>query len=287
MLMNNRAPRGGADRKKIRLSRPMASLRLSAVFFFVVGLMVCAVLADTPLPSPPTRYFTDSAGIISSGAATALNQKLAEFERETSNQLLVVIYPKYTAETSLEDFTQQVYRAWKVGQAGRDNGAILFVFAQDRKMRIQTGRGLEGALPDAICKRIIEDEIAPHFQKKDFDGGLTAGVNAMIAATRGEYKGTGLTVNQRKVHRADSGPGLFPLIFFLIVIFFIIIPAIRRRRGTVYSNTGRSGTPFIWMDGGGGGGFFGGGGGGSSGGDSGGFSGGGGDSGGGGASGGW
>jgi uncharacterized protein len=268
-----------------RLSGP--TLRAAGFLALVLALMVCQAFADVLLPPAPTRYFTDSAGIISSGTAAALNQKLADFERATSNQLLVVIYPKFTAETSVDDYAQQVYRAWKVGQAGRDNGAILFIFVQDRKMRIQTGRGLEGALPDATCIRIIEDEIAPQFRQKDFDGGLTAGVNAMIAASKGEYKGTGRTVNQGKAQKADSGIGFFPIIVILVIFFFVIIPAIRRRRGTVYSNSGRSALPFIWFGGGGGGGGFGGGGGGGGGGDGGGFSGGGGDSGGGGASGGW
>jgi len=250
-----------------------------ALLFFLLGQTICPVFADTPLPVPP-HFFNDYAGIVNSGTAAALNQKLADFERETSNQLMVVVYPKYTAKTSLEDYAQQVYRAWKVGQAGRDNGAILFVFVQDRKMRIHTGRGLEGALPDATCNRIIEERITPYFRQQDFDGGLAAGVNAMIAATRGEYKGTGLTVNQRKAQRTAPGSDVSFLIFILFVIVFIIIPAIRRRGGTVYTNTGQRSAPIIWIGSGRGGGGF------SSGGGSG-FSGGGGDSGGGGASGSW
>jgi uncharacterized protein len=269
--------KGVAHRSIPRFAGP--ALLLAVFFQFFVG----SVRADVPLPPAPTRYFNDYAQLIKPATVSALNQRLADFERQTSNQLLVVIYPKYTSETSLDDFAQQAYRAWKVGQAGKDNGAILFIFVQDRKMRIQTGRGLEGALPDAVCIRIIEDEIAPHFKQQDYDGGLAAGVNAMIAASKGEYKGTGVTVNQRNAQHADSGIGLLPLLFILFVILFIIIPAIRRRGGTVYSNSGRN-TPFIWFNGGGGGGGFSGGGGG---GDGGGFSGGGGDSGGGGASGGW
>jgi uncharacterized protein len=275
------------ETKWARVPRQFLILWSLALLFFLLGQTICPVFGDTLLPVPP-HFFNDYAGIVNSGTAAALNQKLADFERETSNQLMVVIYPKYTAKTSLEDYAQQVYRAWKVGQAERDNGAILFVFVQDRKMRIHTGRGLEGALPDAICKRIIEERITPYFRQQDFDGGLAAGVNAMVAATRGEYKGTGLTVNQRKVQRTAPGPGLSFLIFILFVIIFIIIPAIRRRGGTVYTNTGQRRAPIIWIDSGrGGGGFSSGRGSGFSEGDSGGFFGGGGDSGGGGASGSW
>ena len=97
------------------------------------------------------------------------------------------------SDSSIEDYTVRVAQAWQVGQKDKKNGAVLFVFVQDRKMFIQVGYGLEGALPDATCKRIIEDEIKPHFRNNDFDGGLSAGVAAILAATRGEYKGTGRT----------------------------------------------------------------------------------------------
>jgi uncharacterized protein len=257
---------------------------LASLIALLLGPWVDSLRADVPIPPAPTHYFNDYANLIKPATVSTLNQQLADFERATSNQILVVIYPKYNSETSLEDFAQRAYRAWKVGQSGKDNGAILFVFVQDRKMRIQTGRGLEGALPDATCIRIIEDEIAPHFQQQDFDGGLTAGVEAMMAAAKGEFKGTGTTVSQRNARHADSGIGLVPLLFILLFVVFIFFRA-RRRGGTIYSNAGRS-MPFIWFGGGGGGGggggFSGGGGG-----DGGGFSGGGGDSGGGGASGGW
>jgi uncharacterized protein len=153
-------------------------------------------------------------------------------------------------------------------------------------MRIQTGYGLEGALPDAICKRIISDEITPRFQARDFAGGLTAGVNAMIAATRGEYKGTGRTVAETRGQGQRGQGALVDLIIFLVVLGFIGLSWLRRARsGTVYTSSGSRGPGGIWWmggGGGGGGGFSGGGGGGG-----GGFSGGGGDSGGGGASGGW
>ncbi|MBV8141739.1 MAG: TPM domain-containing protein, partial [Verrucomicrobia bacterium] len=155
-----------------------------------------------------------------------------------------------------------------------------------RKMRIQTGYGLEGALPDAICKRIISDEMAPRFREGDFDGGVTAAVNAMIAATRGEYKGTGRTVAEARAQANKGQEGTVNLVIFLVVLGLIALSWLRAaRRGTVYSSSGSRGSGGIWWFGGGGGGGFSGGGSGG-GGDSG-YSGGGGDSGGGGASGGW
>jgi uncharacterized protein len=248
-------------------------------------LILHAVAADIP-PKPP-RYFNDFASLVDAQTAQRLDRRLEEFERQTSNQLLVVIYPSLPPNAAIEDFTQDAFRAWKPGQQGRNNGAILFVFVKDRKMRIQTGYGLEGALPDAICKRIISDEMAPRFKAGDFAGGLTAAVNAMMAATRGEYTGAGRTVAETRGQARHSEGALLNLTIFLVVLGIIGLSWLRAaRRGTIYSSS-RSGGPGspggIWWIGGGGGG--GGGGGTSS--DGGGFSGGGGDSGGGGASGSW
>jgi uncharacterized protein len=249
------------------------------------GLLAVRALA-TDIPPKPARYFNDYASLIDSGTAQRLNQQLEDFEQQTSNQILVVIYQSLPADAAMEDFTQDAFRAWKVGQAGRNNGAVLFIFVKDRKMRIQTGYGLEGALPDAICKRIISDEMAPRFQAGDYAGGVSAAVNAMIAATRGEYKGTGQTVAQARAQARQGQGSAVDLIILVVVLGFIGLSWLRAaRRGTVYSSSGSRGSGGVWWigggGGGGGGGYSGGGGGG------GGFSGGGGDSGGGGASGGW
>jgi uncharacterized protein len=185
------------------------------------------------------------------------------------------------SESSIEDYTVRVAQSWGVGQKSNNNGAVLFVFIQDRKMYIQVGYGLEGALPDALAHQIVDNEIKPRFKGGDYEGGLRAGIAAILAATKGEYKGSGTTVADRG-HRQGGGSsfatllsfGLFALLFFLFVF--------RRRRG--YWGGGHYGG---WTYGGGG--FFNSGGGGSSGGgfSGGGFSGGGGSFGGGGAGGDW
>ena len=254
------------------------------VILTFLGLFVLNAAAAGVPPKPP-RYFNDFASLVDSQTAEKLNRQLEDFERDTSNQLLVVVYPSLPPDAVLEDFTQDAFRAWKPGQQGRNNGAILFVFVKDRKMRIQTGYGLEGALPDAICKRIISDELAPRFKAGDFAGGLTAAVSAMIAASRGEYKGVGRTVAESQAQSRRGQESMVDLIIFLVVLGIIVLSWIRRAgRGTVYTSSGSRGSGGVWWvgGGGGGGGSFGGGGGGG-----GGFSGGGGDSGGGGASGSW
>ena len=143
-------------------------------------------------------------------------------------------------------------------------------------MFLQVGYGLEGVLPDALCKRIIDEQITPRFRTGDFDGGLTAGVQSILAATKGEYKGTGSTVFERHAHSANSVFTLFAVLF-LVLIFIVFLRGGNLFTGYSCWTMGSSGSYGGW--GGGGGGFSGGGGGG--------FSGGGGSCGGGGAGGGW
>src|SRR5579871_2173585 len=143
--------------------------------------------ADPALPPKPDHYFNDQAGVVDATTAAELNDQLAQFERETSNQIVVAIYPSLPDGADLSQYCIMTGRAWGVGQAGAtkgatggDNGAILFVFVNDHRMFIATGYGLEGALPDLVCKQIIDNEIAPRFKQGDYAGGVRAGVDAMM-----------------------------------------------------------------------------------------------------------
>jgi uncharacterized protein len=232
------------------------------------------------IPPPPKAYFNDYAHVVSSGTAQQLNSTLEDYERRTSNQILVVIYPKMQSDSSIEDYTVRVAQKWGAGQKKRDNGAVLFAFIQDRAMFLQVGYGLEGAIPDALAKQIIDTEIVPRFRAGDYDGGMRAGVAAILAAAQGEYKGTGMTVAESKRQQQQSWQGWGILIFFILLI---ALSSMGRRRGYGYSRYGYG--PVMW--GGWGGRGWGRGGGGFGGGGGGGFSGGGGSFGGGGAGGRW
>jgi uncharacterized protein len=252
---------------------------LAALLALVAGGLLAQKSIEEQLPGKPERYVTDRAGVLPADPAEALNRKLEQFERDTSNQILVWIDRKVPENFVLEDFTVRAFQKWKVGQADKDNGAVLFVFVDDRKVRIEVGYGLEGVLPDITAKRIIENEILPRFRENDYAGGIEAGVDAMIAATKGEYKGTGTTVDERSRRRTGLPiQGCAVPLFFLFI--FIILPMLARRNRRRWRTFGGSG----WWTGGGG---FGGGGWSGGGGGGGGFSGGGGSSGGGGASGSW
>ena len=265
----------------------------------LLGLAI-VLLSSQPLraaevipPKPQGPYINDYANVLSRSTVTELNRKLQDFENQTSNQVLVVIYPKMQSDSDINDYAVRVAQAWGVGRKDRKNGVVLFIFTQDRKMTLQVGYGLEGALPDVIAKRIIADEITPHFKSNDYNGGVRAGVDAIMKATKGEYKGSGRGSTGSRAGRAF---GLS--VVFLIVIGWIIIGSMIRRglRGTTYRSSGmyrrRGWGGGFWPGfyiGSGGGGSWGGGGGGSwgGGGGGGGFSAGGGSFGGGGASGSW
>ncbi len=246
----------------------------------VALVLPVAARAAEVIPPAPKEYFNDYAGAVSPATASRLNQQLKEFERETSNQILVAIYPKMQSDSSIEDYTVRVAQSWKAGQKSRDNGVVLFVFIANRSVYIQVGYGLEGALPDAVAKRIIEREITPKFRQGDFDGGLTAGVTAIMAATKGEYKGTGSGVEANK-------PSTLGLIVLFLVFGFIGLAVLS---ALIRGMTGRRRSPWGgWTIGSGGWSDYGGGwgSGGWGGGGGGGFSGGGGSFGGGGAGGRW
>jgi uncharacterized protein len=233
------------------------------------ALIVFASLSQAAevIPKKPDRYFNDYARVASPATADRLNHQLAEFERETSNQFLVVVYPQMQSDSDIADYVRRFVSTWNVGQKGNRNGVVLAVFVKDHKMTIQTNYGLEGALPDAICIDIINDIIRPKFKAGDYEGGLAAGINAIIAATRGEYKGSGKTFADK---RGNAGVPSF-LLFVIFVIVLIVISRASRRRGYHYSGFGgplvggwSSGSSGGWSGGdsfvGGGGGSFGGGG---------------------------
>ncbi|MEO7931937.1 MAG: TPM domain-containing protein [Chthoniobacterales bacterium] len=248
------------------------------VILCLAGLNAGAQSSVT-LPAKPTRYVSDRAFVLDEAQIGQLNARLETFERETSNQLVVAIFSRLPANAEIAQYSTQVFRSWQVGQAGKDNGIVLFIFKDDRKLFIATGRGLEGALPDVTCKQIIDSEIVPRFRSGDFPGGIEAGANAIMAATRGEYHGTGKTVGESQKNEGGASGGWMVIAFFILFMLF----ALRRNgRDVLVNRRGYSSFGGGWISGGGSsGGSWGGGGGG------GGFSGGGGTSGGGGAGGSW
>ena len=260
-----------------------AVLRALAVTALLGG--GAAGVCEEPLPPPPKAYFNDYAGVVSAEDAQRLDAKLRAFAEQTSTQIVVAVFRKLPSP-SLEDFTVRTAQSWRVGRKEWDNGAVFFVFVDDHKMRIETGYGLEGALPDILAARILDEQVRPRFQAGDWAGGLEAGIDGIIAATRGEYTAP----PQKKGAGVSPVAGVIILLFALLVLWLAAQGARSSHVGTTYGSQGSrrnrgdwGGGP--WIGGGWGGGGGGGFGGGSFGG--GGFSGGGGSFGGGGASSSW
>jgi uncharacterized protein len=248
--------------------------------FALLLALAPSFMAAEVMPPKPQRYFNDYAGVTSPEVQQELNSKLEAFEKSDSSQIVVAIFPRMQSNSDIADYTRRVAEGWGVGQARTNNGAVLFVFVNDRKMYLQVGYGLEGAIPDITAKDITEYRIKPHFRNNDYNAGLRAGVDAILQAARGEYRGTGQTVAERQ---RSSRPN-FGFILFLIIML-LVIGSMRRRRGYVYRGSGRRGWggPILWTGGSSGWGGRGGGWSGGGGGWGGGFSGGGGSFGGGGA----
>jgi uncharacterized protein len=285
----------------------------------IAALLIFYAFSAFALDVPKlTGYVNDHAGMLSPSANATLEQELRAFEQSDSTQIVIVTIPSLQGEV-LEEFSLKVAESWKIGQKGKDNGIIFLVSKEDRKLRVEVGRGLEGKLTDLMAGRIIDLVVKPRFKRGDFDGGFITGAHALIDATRGEFK-TDQQAGKRRAKGSQDISRLFTFVIFfgiallmlgsvskylagaagaigLPAIVSLLLSPVGLIAGVVlaviglivgmilpslFSSGGRGGG--IWPGGGYYGGGFGGGGFGSSGGD---FSGGGGDFGGGGASGDW
>ena len=161
---------------------------LALAFALLLAPLAAARAAEVPVPPQPVRWATDSVGFISPQALQAADRTLEDFERATGAQVLVWIGDT-TGDTPLEDWTVKAFEQWKVGRKGLDNGLVLFLFAADRKARIEVGYGLEDKVPDAIASRVLNDVILPRLRSGDRDGAVLAGVQDLLAYIRGDPRG--------------------------------------------------------------------------------------------------
>jgi uncharacterized protein len=196
--------------------------------------------ADVAVPALTARV-TDLTGTLSGEAVSRIEAKLAAFEAKKGSQIAVLIVPS-TQPEEIEQFGIRVEDAWKLGRKGVDDGAYLIVAKNDRRVRIEVGYGLEGALPDAIANRIITETITPHFKLGDYDGGVEAGVDQMISVVNGEP----LPEPDRKWER-HSGLGHFlPL---LLVVVFVASGVLRSVFGRLFGSvaTGALAGGLAWL----------------------------------------
>lgn len=226
-----------------------------------VWLLVCLPWFATaqkipPRPDPP-RLVNDFAGVLSAQESASLEAKLVAYDDSTSTQVVIVTV-KTLQEQPIEEFSLKILRDWGVGNKKTNNGLVIVAAIDDRQVRIETGYGLEGAIPDITANQIITNDIAPAFRSGDYYAGLDKAVTSVMQAAAGEYKAPA-------GYHADNGSKGFPVGLVIIVIIVVLIIA-RRGGGGGGLMSRRGFGPVIFpgsfggFGGGGGGGGFGGGG---------------------------
>lgn len=187
--------------------------RIAAGLIFV--LLACGSVFAVEIPRLKTRV-NDYASILSPATGRQLENSLAAFEKSESTQIVVLIIPTLEGEP-IENFSIRLAEAWKIGQKGLDNGAILIIAKNDRKLRIEVGYGLEGTLTDLISGRIVQQIIVPQFRAGNFDQGVIRGVNAMMEAVKGEFKAP-----PKKARPRGKGSYGQTILFLLVIYAFIV-----------------------------------------------------------------
>ena len=194
--------------------------------------------ADAPkdglVPVPAlTSAVTDQTGTLSASERQALESKLRDWEARTTNQLAVLIVPT-TAPEPIEQYTLRVAEAWKIGQKGKDNGAVLLVAKNDKRIRIEVGYGLEGVLTDITSRRIIAENIAPEFSKGNFAAGINAGVDRIIAVVDAGEPLPALTPQRRTAPARHFDFGT------MLIVLLVAVPILGSVLRSVFGKVGGS-----------------------------------------------
>lgn len=215
----------------IRAAALMAALCWSAA----------AAAAQVPVPELRARV-TDLTTTLDAAQKQALEAKLAAFEREHGSQLAVLIVPT-TLPEAIEQYSIRVVEAWKLGRARQDDGVLLLVARDDRTLRIEVGQGLEGAIPDAVSRRVIEEIILPRFRRGDFAGGIQDGVDRLLGLILGEA----LPAPPRAAARRAGGLADWGLP--LLIVLTLLGRFLRRPLGSLPGATLTAGAAFVlvWL----------------------------------------
>jgi len=206
--------------------------------FFILTILVCtfAFGQDFPeRPSPP-RLVNDFANILGEREESALEKKLVFYSDSTSTQIVVVTI-KSLEGNEIGDYSFRLAEKWGIGQKGKDNGVLILVALADKKMFIATGYGMEGVLPDAIAKRIVENYLKPNFRNNNYYKGIDEATSVIIGLASGQF-----TPDQIKKRKEV---GLSQLLFPLLILIFFIIMSYSRFRNAKNSNLAGSSLNFL------------------------------------------
>jgi uncharacterized protein len=204
------------------------SLRpLREIFFFFLFPVFLFAQEFPPAPNPP-RLVNDFADALSQNETASLEQKLVEFNNSSSTQIAIVIMHSI-GQYEIADYSYQLGRKWGIGQKEKNNGALILVALDDHKVYIATAYGLEGVIPDALARRIVEEDIKPEFKQGNYYAGLDKATDTMIKLATGEYTADNVKGGKRGIQLA-------PVLIFLIIIFFIFFSKVRSARSYAHMN---------------------------------------------------
>lgn len=203
-------------------------------FTFVFFLWVQSSLAQTSVPELWGQRVHDEAHVLTQETIDQLEKKLTVFEDSTSNQIAILIIPSLGGQV-LEEYTLRAAEKWKLGTKSKDNGVLFLVAVDDHKMRIEVGQGLQGVLTDALCNRIIRNEVAPAFRRNDYGEGVMAAIIAITKSIKGEYR------VEEEPAEDKTGWIIFGVIFGMICIGALVHAFAKEWRDVSnYQATGKS-----------------------------------------------
>ena len=201
----------------------------SAVIFCVFFVTAFVQAAEFPPAPQPFRYVNDYTNTLSVADKNTLEQALAQYGQQTSSQIAVVMIPT-VGEYDIAQYTFDLGDKWGIGRKQLNNGVLMLIAKNDRKIFIATGQGLEGVLPDAFLSQLIRQKITPHFAQNQYAQGIASGLNAIIAASQGEY----VALEQDEENRFED---FIPVIMVTIFILFVLFGELSFRRKPYISPT--------------------------------------------------
>jgi uncharacterized protein len=209
--------------------RPQRALRAALLSAAALLLTLAGVPATAQqlLPVPPLARVTDTAGALAPEARRALDEKLAAFEKAHGSQVAVLIVPS-TQPEPIEDYANRVGEAWKIGRQGVGDGLLMVVAKDDRRVRIDVARALEGAIPDVAAKRVIRENIAPSFQRGDYAGGINAGLDRLFGLIEGESLPAPAGVPR---HKVNAGEDMLAMLLPFVLVGAAVGALLRKAMG--------------------------------------------------------
>lgn len=217
--------------------RFLLGLKTLFLGIFLLGHVLGALGQDFPQVPDPPRLVNDYAGVLSASELESLETKLVAYNDSTSSQIAIVLI-KSIGPYDISDYAFQLGDLWGIGGGENDNGILILGAMDDRQVFIATGYGLEGAVPDALAKRIVSNLIIPNFKKEDYFAGLDQATDMIIKLASGEYEA------EEVVSDGNSGGAL--IVFLIFIVIFVVLPLLKNKNDNDNHMGGRGGGVDLW-----------------------------------------